>query len=958
MSNVSQIAKKELSGFFSSLTGLIFFGAFLISTLFVFFWVETFFARNIADVRPLFEWMPILLVFLVPALTMKMWSEERSSGTIELLLTSRVSNLELVLGKFLACLGLVSLAVALTLPLAFTVSMLGPLDWGPVVGGYVAAVFLAGAYSAIGLYVSAKTTNQIVSLLISVLVCGVFYLIGSSAILGFFDNQIGEILSLCGSGSRFNSITRGIIDFRDIYYYLSIIGVFLSLNVLALERMRWAGNPSNPKHKEWLMVAALFITNFVLCNFWIERVSFARVDLTAGQIYSISDTTKKYLSRLKEPLLIRGYFSAKTHPLLAPLVPRLRDILQEYELAGNGKVKVEFVDPLKDPELEKEAGEKYGVRAKPFQTSDKYQASVANSYFDILIKYGDQFETLSYADLIDVKASNESEIEVDLRNPEYDITSTIKKVLYAYQGSGNVFDNLTKGVKFVGYISNDQSMPQPLVALKNSLISVLAELKKKSNGKFSFELKDPASDGGALAVQIEKEYGFKPMAIGLLDTKRFWFYMTLKNDDQTVQIPLPEDLSKGGLERSITSGLKRYAKGFLKTIGLVTPPIKPPMPQYGMPAQGKHFMLLRKKLSEQFSVKPINLVGGIPEDIDLLLIVSPKALDEKKVFAVDQFLMQGGTVILSSSPFDIDMQKALSCHKLNSGLSDWLKHNGIEFEDTIVLDNQNAAFPIPIKRNISGFEVIETQMAPYPYFVDVRGKGLDKESGLIAGLNQVTLNWASPIKVKSKKEKDKNSSRKQTILLRSSDDSWTSESLNIQPDYQEYEKLGFKEGKPEDKKSHVLAIATEGKFDSYFKGKESPLKQTDANADKQKADIVNVIEKSTDSARIILYSSNTFLSDEMLELASAGMGTRYLNPVDLIQNSIDWSLDDRDLLSIRGRAQFSRTLKPLTEDDQRFWEYLNYVLAAIGLGSVVLLRQYSRNTSKARYKAIFGDSAA
>ena len=110
MGNLSRIARKEFAGFFSSPIAFIFFGAFLLVTLFVFFWVETFFARNIADVRPLFEWMPILLVFLSAAITMRMWSEEQRAGTLEFLLTSPVPPLQLVLGKFFACFGLLAVA--------------------------------------------------------------------------------------------------------------------------------------------------------------------------------------------------------------------------------------------------------------------------------------------------------------------------------------------------------------------------------------------------------------------------------------------------------------------------------------------------------------------------------------------------------------------------------------------------------------------------------------------------------------------------------------------------------------------------------------------------------------------------------------------------------------------------------------------------------------------------------
>ena len=238
MGEIQRIARKEFNGFFASPAAFLFLGAFLAVTLFVFFWVETFFARNIADVRPLFQWMPLLLIFLVAALTMRAWSEERRSGTLESLLTSPIRPLQLVLGKFMAGLALVAVALLLTLPLPVTVALLGPLDWGPVIGGYVAALFLAAAYLAIGLYMSARTDNPIVALILTVVVCGLFYLLGSSMLTNLFGHRVGEVLGLVGSGSRFSSITRGVLDLRDLYYYLSIVGVFLALNLYSLERLR------------------------------------------------------------------------------------------------------------------------------------------------------------------------------------------------------------------------------------------------------------------------------------------------------------------------------------------------------------------------------------------------------------------------------------------------------------------------------------------------------------------------------------------------------------------------------------------------------------------------------------------------------------------------------------------------------------------------------------------------
>ena len=145
---ITRIEKKELTLFFSSPIGYLFLGVFLAITLFAFFWIESFFARNIADVRPMFEWLPVLLIVLCAALTMRMWSEERRTGTLEFVVTVPVTTWEFVLGKFFACWSLLGIALVLTLPLPLTVSFIADLDWGPVIAGYIAAMLLGGAYAA------------------------------------------------------------------------------------------------------------------------------------------------------------------------------------------------------------------------------------------------------------------------------------------------------------------------------------------------------------------------------------------------------------------------------------------------------------------------------------------------------------------------------------------------------------------------------------------------------------------------------------------------------------------------------------------------------------------------------------------------------------------------------------------------------------------------------------------
>ena len=959
MDEMLRIARKEFGGFFASPAAFLFLGGFLAVTLFVFFWVETFFARNIADVRPLFQWMPVLLIFLVAALTMRAWSEERRAGTLETLLTSPVRPLQLVLGKFLAGLALVAVALLLTVPLPVTVALLGPLDWGPVLGGYVAALFLAAAYVAIGLYMSGRTDNPIVALILTVFVCGLFYLLGSPIFTTLFGHQIGGVLALLGSGSRFESITRGVLDLRDLYYYVSIVGVFLALNLFSLERLRWAGNPSTPRHRQWGWLVGLTVANFVAGNLWLAPVGWARADITQGSIYSLSDASRQYLNQLQEPLLIRGYFSAKTHPLLAPLVPQVRDLLEEYAVAGKGRVQVEFVDPHEDQATEEEAASKYGIRPVPFQMASKYQASVVSSYFDILVAYGDQYEVLNYRDLIEIKLRGERDLDVVLNNPEYAITRSIRKVLNAYQAGGNPFETLTKAVQFNGYISAPEQLPEQLVTLRNDLEAVLEEFEQEAGGKLSVRFQDPDAGDGALARELEEKFGFGPQVASLFDPQPFWFYMTLEGNVQTVQVALPDEFSREALTRSLEAGLQRLAPGFLKTVAVMTP-------QQTMGPGGKRYTLLTETLAENVRLKETDLKGGrVPADADLLLVLAPDALNDKQLFAIDQFLMQGGSLVLATSAFDAEIGETLTARRHGSGLEDWLEHHGIVIEDSMVLDPQNAALPVPVQRYLGGLAIREIRMLPYPHFPDVRGEGLNPDNSITAALGQVTLNWASPISV----DADQNQARSITRLLSSSPQSWVSADLNIVPDYRAHPDTGFSTSG--ERGARLLAVAVEGRFDSFFEGKDSPLlaateettdedvsapeETADSAADPAAGPITSVIDRSPESARILLVGSNAFASDAVLNLASEGLGTLYTQPLQFLQNAIDWSLEDRGLLSIRSRAQFARTLEPMGRSGQLFWEYLNYSLALLGLLVVWLWRRWVRSAEQARYRSILAE---
>lgn len=946
MADVMNTARKEFRSFFASPAALLFLGAFLAATLFIVFWLEAFFARNIADVRPLFQWMPVLMIFLVAALTMRAWSEERRAGTLEVLLTAPVRPLSLILGKFVAALALVAVALVLTLPLPITVALLGPLDWGPVVGGYIATLFLAAAYVAIGLYMSGRTDNPIVALILTAVTCGLIYLIGSPTLTNLFGHQVGGVLGQLGTGSRFESITRGVLDLRDLYYYLSIVGVFLTLNLFSLERLRWAANPGGSRHRQWGLVAVLAIANFAAANVWLSPVGWARADITEGKSYSLSEATDQYLDQLQEPLLIRGYFSSKTHPLLAPLVPRVKDLLEEYAVAAGGRARVEFIDPHENREAEEEAAQKYGVRPVPFQVASKYQAGVVSSYFDIVVAYGDQHEALGFRDLIEVKAGGEGELSVALKNPEYAVTGAIRKVINSYQASGNPFETLTSPVTFHGYVSADERLPAQLKTLRTDLQSVLDELKQQAGDKLTVSFADPDADGGKLANTLQEQYGFSPQIASLVDPKPFWFYMLLESSGQTVQIPLPQPLQKEPLEQAIEAGIQRLAPGFLKTVAVVKPQSFGP--------HGTQYQRLTDVLRENVRLKDTDLSDGrVPADADLLLVLAPKDLDDKQRFAIDQFLMQGGSVVLATSPFTVDTNNGtLNAARHTSGLEDWLRHYGVTLDQKMVLDPQNAALPVPVQRFIGSLPVREIRMVSYPHFPDLRADGLNADNPITASLQQLTLNWASPLQI----DPDKNNDRQVIELLKSSPQSWASDSLDVIPDYRAHPANGFAQSG--ETGSRTLAVALEGRFESFYKGKQSPLAaagEDDKKDTEQAAPIASVIDRSPDSARLIVIASNAFANDMSIQLASEGLRTFYSKPMEFLQNAIDYSLEDRGLLALRGRTQFARTLLPLTERDQMLWEYLNYGLALAGLIVVWGWRRLVRRADRVRYQQILAE---
>jgi ABC-2 type transport system permease protein len=242
ITNINAILKRELNGYFGSPVAYVFIVIFLLLSGFFTFNISQFFEMGQADLRNFFQWHPWIFLFLVPSAAMKLWAEEKRLGTLELLLTLPVTLTQVILGKFLAAWIFLGISLVLTFPLIITTIYLGNPDLGAIFCGYFGSFLMAGAYLSIGLMTSSITRSQVISFILAVVICLFFILAGftpvTQVLSGWAPLWLTEIVSQLSFLTHFASIERGVLDFRDILYFMSVIFFMLFVNAVVLENRR------------------------------------------------------------------------------------------------------------------------------------------------------------------------------------------------------------------------------------------------------------------------------------------------------------------------------------------------------------------------------------------------------------------------------------------------------------------------------------------------------------------------------------------------------------------------------------------------------------------------------------------------------------------------------------------------------------------------------------------------
>jgi ABC-2 type transport system permease protein len=244
MHSIATIFRREMASYFATPVAYVFIVIFLALNGVMTFYVGNFFDRNQADLVAFFSFHPWLYLFLIPALSMRLWAEERRTGTIELSMTLPLTTGQIVVGKFLAAWAFTGIALALTFPIWLTVNYLGNPDNGAILAGYLGSLLMAGGFLAVGSFVSALTKNQVIAFVLAATLCFLLVAMGSTIVLNFLgDLASGEVADFLRSLSvmnHFSDISKGVVDLRDAIYFAALICLFLVLNVVALDRLKAA----------------------------------------------------------------------------------------------------------------------------------------------------------------------------------------------------------------------------------------------------------------------------------------------------------------------------------------------------------------------------------------------------------------------------------------------------------------------------------------------------------------------------------------------------------------------------------------------------------------------------------------------------------------------------------------------------------------------------------------------
>jgi len=344
------VARREVRALLDTPAGYVLLVVFLIVNAFLFF--RQAYLTNTASLRPMLDLLPWLFLFFVPAVAMRTLAEDTRSGQLEVLLSQPLTEFELLLGKYFGATFFLWLALLATVPIPIGLSLASEAAWGPVVAQYVGAMLFAAGLAGVGVWASCITRSQITAFIVAVGVMFLLVLVGLNPLVVGLPPQLGAVAARLGVLSHFDSIGRGVVDLRDVIYFVSLAAVFLALafgTLLGRKLARGQAPSRRLRLGVLLMVATLVVVN--LLGGYIG----GRLDLTPGRLYTLSEGSRSLAASLDDLVTIKVFASKELPAEVALLERDLADLLRDLRAAGRGKIRIVQSDPGDDTEARREA---------------------------------------------------------------------------------------------------------------------------------------------------------------------------------------------------------------------------------------------------------------------------------------------------------------------------------------------------------------------------------------------------------------------------------------------------------------------------------------------------------------------------------------------------------------------------------------------------------------------------
>ncbi len=817
MKNIMTVFSREIKAYFNSAIAYIFIIVFLLIS--VGLYMTQFFLISMADMRGFFFILPLILCVFLPAVSMRLWAEDRKGNTLELLLTFPIKTYELVLGKYLAGLVFYLSALFSTAVVPVMIIVLGAPDVGAIVCQYLGAFLLGSFFIALGIFVSGFCRDQIVSFIVAMMACFGFYLIGNDFVASSIDgwvNGLGAILkSALGVTQHFLSFQKGVIDNRDIIYFLASTSVFLVLNGL------WLDSRMKPRSRTVFGTTCLIsVGSIMLLNVIFSDMPIGRFDLTEGKVYTISGATAGILRDLKAPVTAKLFISPpdKMPGGLKTLERDIRDKLDEFKVSAKGKFdyKVFHLEAANVTveggagSAEKSAGMK-GVVPFQVRSIEADELGVKLIYSSISMAYKEKAEEI----IPRIMPENINELE-------YTLASTIFKM---------TMDKAAKVALLAPYTERAVD-PQMMELLKNL--------------------------GGGANLS---EY---------------------RDDD--------------------------------------------------------YEMLTKLLAYEGYDVSRIRLTEEepLPEDAGTLIVLDEENLNDRQLFEINRFLVNGGSVFLGIQSYEFRYSSAgmngLTVNAVDKqpGINPLLEKWGLGVNQDFLMDTQADVISMAGDSKLFGIFQVSTPVK-LPMQIKIISDQMNRNVSITSRLASIFYLWGSALTLDTAKIEA--ASLNKEILFSSSDNSWeakfhqgniTNQDLEIAP--------------REQRKSFPLAVFLSGEFPDAYAGKPVPEwpKKEEAGGESYERP-VQKSEISPKPGKLILVGCAKMFDNNLI--GEKGHMTFFVNSIDAI------TLGEQ-LIKIRSKQPIDRSLERLSSSARAWWRVFTTFLIPVFLGITgsvhILLRKRSK----------------